>query len=83
MVTGASGELIARVPVRSLAFGMYWSRFFAVGSVTAGALRVGQRAGIQVDALLVAKPFVAAEVERPVLHHGSAEVDAELLPVEQ
>ena len=47
------------------------------------ALRVGQRSGIEVDALLVTKSFIAAEVERPVLHHRSTEVHAELLAIEE
>ena len=48
-----------------------------------GALRIGQRSRVHVDALQVAEPLIAAEEEGSILHNGSAEVEAELFSVEQ
>jgi hypothetical protein len=47
------------------------------------ALRLGQHAGIEVDTLQMAQPFVAEEVEGPVLHDRAAEIDAELFAIER
>ena len=45
-------------------------------------LRWGQRSGVEVDGLQMAKAFITEEEERPISHNRSAEVDAELLAVE-
>ena len=45
-------------------------------------LRWGQRSGVEVDGLQMAKAFITEKVERPVLRDRSAQVDAELLAIE-